>query len=340
MKLQMELGVNSYEIIIERGGLSRLKEYVNLNRKVMIVTDDGVPEALIAGVKIQCPDCVIAKVKQGEGAKSMAVYQSVLEQLLENHFTRSDLVIALGGGVMGDLGGFVAASYMRGIQFVNCPTTTLSQIDSSIGGKVGINLAGTKNIVGAFHQPSFVMVDPDALMTLSNRHFSAGLAEAVKAGMIADPALFALFEQEKVTKTSKNLEKVLYASLCMKKSFVEQDERESGVRAALNFGHTIGHGVESQGHLKELYHGECVALGMLPMTENPELKQRLLAIYKSLDLPTSVEYDGDKVYEALTHDKKGKGSTIKVVKVDKLGSYHFEIVEAESLRSVIGEGIS
>lgn len=340
MKLRMELGANSYDIVIERGGLARLHEFVNLNRKVMIVTDDGVPEALIATVKLQCPDCVVAQVKQGEGAKSMGVFQNVLEQLLTHHFTRSDLVIALGGGVMGDLAGFVAASYMRGIEFINCPTTTLSQIDSSIGGKVGINLAGTKNIVGAFHQPSFVMVDPDTLLTLSNRHFSAGLGEAVKAGMIADAALFALFEQEKVTKTSKNLEKVLYASLCIKKSFVEEDEKEAGVRAALNFGHTIGHGVESQGNLKELYHGECVALGMLPMTDDPALKQRLLAIYQSLDLPTTVAYDGDKVYQALAHDKKGKGPTTKIVKVKKLGSYYFEVVETESLRDVIGEEIS
>lgn len=339
-KLHMDLGEKSYDIILQRGGLATLSHHVNLNRNVLILTDDGVPTALLDIVKKQCPHAVVSVVKQGEDAKSMEVYSALLETLLQHHFTRSDLVIALGGGVMGDLGGFVAASYMRGIDFINCPTTTLSQIDSSIGGKVGINLAGTKNIVGAFHQPKFVMIDPDTLTTLSQRHFVAGLAEAIKAGMIYDPKLFVLFETDTITKESPLLEEILYASLCMKKSFVEADEKEAGVRAALNFGHTIGHGVESQKGLGGLYHGECVALGMLPMTTDPELKRRLLAIYKALGLPTQVSYDGDKVYDAVLHDKKGKGTSTKIVTVQTIGQYEFKVVENTSLRPLIGEGIS
>lgn len=340
MKLHMDLGEHSYDIVLQSGGLSQLKDYVNLDRQVMIITDTGVPTSFVDIVKAQCPHCHVYVTEQGEDSKSIAVYSSILKELLHQHFSRSDLIIALGGGVMGDLGGFVAASYMRGIDFVNCPTTTLSQIDSSIGGKVGINLDGTKNIVGAFHQPKFVMIDPDTLNTLTSRHFSAGLAEAVKAGMIYDPTLFELFETHTIDKHSPQLEQVLYASLCMKKSFVEADEKEAGVRAALNFGHTIGHGIESQKGLGGLYHGECVALGMLPMTQDPTLKQRLLSIYRKLQLPTSVAYNGDQVYEALLHDKKGKGNTTKVVKVKTLGTYEFEVVDNESLRPLIGEGIS
>lgn len=340
MKLTMNLGERSYDILIQRGGLAQLQDYVNLNRKVMVVTDSGVPEGYAQTVLQQCNTGYLMTVQQGEGAKSMDVFASVLASLQQEHFTRSDLIIAVGGGVMGDLVGFAASAYMRGIDFVNCPTTTLSQIDSSIGGKVGINFNGTKNIVGAFHQPKFVMIDPDTLLTLSDRHFSAGLAEAVKAGMIADPVLFQLFEEETITKTSTNLEQVLYASLQMKKSFVEQDEKESGIRAALNFGHTIGHGIESHGKLEALYHGECVSLGMILMTDNPALRQRLIQVCEKLNLPTSTQYDGDAVYESATHDKKNKGSTTKLVKVKELGSYEFEVVETTCLRAMIGEGIS
>lgn len=340
MKLTVQLAERSYDILLQRGSLGSLGDYVNLQRKVLIISDTGVPTAYQDSIKAQCSEPYVAVVEQGEGAKSLEVYAHLLGVLQSHHFTRSDLVVAVGGGVMGDLAGFVAASYMRGIDFVNCPTTTLSQIDSSIGGKVGINFQGTKNIVGAFHQPKFVLIDPDTLDTLSDRHFSAGLAEAVKAGMIADEKLFALFEEETVTKRSSNLEGVLFASLEMKKSFVEADEKESGVRAALNFGHTIGHGIESHGKLQELYHGECVALGMLFVTENPELKARLVKIYEKLNLPTSLDYDGNAVYEATTHDKKNKGSSTKLVKVKTLGSYYFDVVETTSLRELIGEGIS
>lgn len=340
MKLRMNLAERSYDILLQRGELSSLGDYVNLQRKVLVISDTGVPLSYVTAVKDQCSEGYIAIVEQGEGAKSLKVYEHLLGELQRHHFTRSDLVVAVGGGVMGDLAGFVAASYLRGIDFVNCPTSTLAQIDSSIGGKVGINFQGTKNIVGAFHQPKFVLIDPDTLDTLSDRHFSAGLAEAVKAGMIAKPELFALFEEESLSKRSENLEKVLFSSLEMKKSFVEADEKEGGIRAALNFGHTIGHGIESHGKLEELYHGECVALGMLYMTENEDLKARLKKIYQKLNLPSSISYDGDAVYAATTHDKKNKGSTTKLVKVKTLGSYYFDVVETSSLRDIIGEGIS
>lgn len=167
----------------------------------------------------------------------------------------------LAGGVVGDLAGFAAAQLYAGRYVHQRPTTTLSQIDSSIGGKTAINLAGTKNTVGAFYQPSLVVADPDTLKSLPERHFINGLAEAVKAGLIADEGLFELFETEDA---HEKIEEIVYRSLVMKKNVVERDEREAGLRATLNFGHTLGHAIESANHLGGLYHGECVALGMLP----------------------------------------------------------------------------
>ena len=196
MKLTMRLGVRSYDIIIKQGGLSRVGQLINLNRRVLVVSDTGVPEAYLKTVLAQCREGVPVVLPQGEGTKSLECFGQLLTVMLEHGFTRGDAVLALGGGVVGDLAGFAAASYMRGVTFINCPTTTLSQIDSSIGGKTAINLAGTKNTVGVFYQPSLVVADPDTLKSLPERHFINGLAEAVKAGLIADEGLFELFETE------------------------------------------------------------------------------------------------------------------------------------------------
>ena len=246
-------------------------------------------------------------------------------------------VLALGGGVVGDLAGFAAASYMRGVTFINCPTTTLSQIDSSIGGKTAINLAGTKNTVGAFYQPSLVVADPDTLKSLPERHFINGLAEAVKAGLIADEGLFELFETEDA---HEKIEEIVYRSLVMKKNVVERDEREAGLRATLNFGHTLGHAIESANHLGGLYHGECVALGMLPMIEDASLRRRTRAVYKKLGLPSRIRYDGDEIFEFIRHDKKtGPDGAITVVKVPRLGECRLDKVPLEDLKAIIGEGV-
>ena len=283
MKLTMRLGVRSYDIIIKQGGLSRVGQLINLNRRVLVVSDTGVPEAYLKTVLAQCREGVPVVLPQGEGTKSLECFGQLLTVMLEHGFTRGDAVLALGGGVVGDLAGFAAASYMRGVTFINCPTTTLSQIDSSIGGKTAINLAGTKNTVGAFYQPSLVVADPDTLKSLPERHFINGLAEAVKAGLIADEGLFELFETEDA---HEKIEEIVYRSLVMKKNVVERDEREAGLRATLNFGHTLGHAIESANHLGGLYHGECVALGMLPMIEDASLRRRTRAVYKKLGLPS------------------------------------------------------
>ena len=237
-----------------------------------------------------------------------------------------------------DLAGFAAACYMRGIDFVNVPTTTLSQIDSSIGGKTAINAGGVKNNVGAFWQPRKVLIDLDVLATLPRRHYINGLAEALKAGLIYDPQLFALFECEH---PEENIEQIVYRSLKFKKKIVEQDEREGSVRACLNFGHTIGHGIEAVRGVRGrrttgLYHGECVALGMLPMIEDNALLKRTRAIYRTLGLPTRTGANKEKVLAYMQHDKKARGDSITIIKCPGLGCWRADKLPMTELPTFLG----
>ena len=231
-KLTMNLGERSYDIIIKSGSLENLYQFARLDRRVAVVTDSGVPAQYAQRVADQCKDARIITVPQGEASKSFKILESVLRQMLDFGMGRGDLVVAVGGGVVGDLAGFAAATYMRGIDFINCPTTTLSMIDSSIGGKTAVDLGDTKNIVGAFWQPKLVIVDPDTLSTLPRRHYINGLAEAVKASLLADPELFAIFEKGDI---DAQIGEIICRSLRFKKGIVEQDETEQGMRKALNF---------------------------------------------------------------------------------------------------------
>ncbi len=262
MKIPLNLGEASYMITLARGALARAGELFSLGRRVLIVTDDGVPAAYAKTLAAQCASPTVVTVPAGEGSKSLAQYEALLTKMLEAGFTRRDCVLAVGGGVAGDLAGFTAATYMRGVDFYNVPTTVLSQVDSSIGGKTAVNLGGIKNVVGSFWQPRGVLIDPDVLATLPPRQTAAGLAEALKMGMTSDAALFSLFEDGDPL---SHLEEIIERSLRVKAAVVEQDEKESGLRRILNFGHTIGHGVEAADGLGGLLHGECVALGMIPM---------------------------------------------------------------------------
>ena len=333
MTLSMNLGANSYDIIIEHGALKKAAEYLNLNRKILIVTDDGVPEAYADIIAAQCRTAVKFVTSQGEDSKSFLTFEKLCKTMLENGFTRTDAVVAVGGGVVGDLSGFAAASFMRGIDFYNIPTTLLSEVDSSIGGKTAINLNGVKNIIGAFHQPKRVLIDPDVLKTLPPRQISNGLAEAIKMAATFDKELFELIETEDIM---KNLDTIIERSLRIKKMVVECDEKESGLRRVLNFGHTIGHGIESYEELHGLYHGECVALGMIPMCAE-EARKRILSVLKKANLPTDLTFDADRVYEAVTHDKKADGDMINVIYVPEIGSYEMKKVSLADFHQTIKE---
>lgn len=337
-KLTMNLGPRSYDIILKRGALENLYQFARLDRRVAIVTDSGVPEAYARRVADQCRDARIITVPQGEASKSLKILETVLRQMLDFGMGRGDLVVAVGGGVVGDLAGFAASIYMRGVDFINCPTTTLSMIDSSIGGKTAVDLGDTKNIVGTFWQPKLVIVDPDTLSTLPQRHFVNGLAEAVKAALLADPELFSIFEQGDV---DTRIDEIIYRCLRFKKNIVEQDETEQGMRKALNFGHTLGHGIEAVRGIKGrrttgLYHGECVALGMLPMIESKTLQKRVRAVYRRLGLPLRASYDKQKVLAEMLHDKKAQAGQITLIKVPGLGCWRTETVPAAALPTLLG----
>ncbi len=341
MKLSMSLGKRSYDIIIKRGTLGRAGQLCDLtHRKVFILTDSGVPEAFAQTILDQCADGTIYTVPQGEGSKSLAVYEKVARAMLAFGCDRTSLVAGVGGGMIGDLAGFCAATYMRGIDFINCPTTSLSQFDSSIGGKVAVDLGDTKNILGAFWQPKLVLIDPDTLATLPRRQFVNGLAESIKMSLFGDEELFEMYEEGR---EEEEIEEIIYRSLCIKKKIVEEDETEKGNRAVLNLGHTLGHGIEAVKGIRGrrtrgLYHGECVALGLLPMVEDPALVKRIKAVYRRLGLPTRTGYDKAKVYEAMTHDKKSRGGTVRLVKVPRLGTFRIVTVPRQELKN-LAEGL-
>lgn len=314
--IRMELGKDSYNIELERGNLNRANELLNLNRKVMIITDEGVPREYAQKVAEQCKEAYIKVVPKGEGSKSLQTAEKILTEMLGHQFSRKDCVVGVGGGVVGDLSGFVASLYMRGIDFYNVPTTVLSQVDSSIGGKTAVNLAGIKNIIGAFYQPKAVLIDPDTLKTLSERQIVNGLMEAIKMGATSDKELFDLFLNDN---WQDNLDLIIEKALLVKKYVVEQDEKESHLRKILNFGHTIGHGFESAAHGRYL-HGECVALGMLYMSSE-EVQDKLSEIYDKLGftVPEFYTFDLEEVKEAITHDKKASNHSCSVVFVSEIG---------------------
>lgn len=327
MIIPINMKNDNYDIVFEKSVLKKAGKYLNLDRKVLVVTDDGVPHEYAQTLTKQCRDAFLITLPQGEKTKSFDSYKTLLSVMLQNNFTRTDCVVALGGGVIGDLSGFVASSYMRGVDFYNIPTTVLSQVDSSIGGKVAIDFLGYKNIVGAFYQPKKVLIDCDVLSTLTERQFSNGLAESLKMALTSDEKLFELFETEDI---KINIEKIIYASLLIKKKVVEQDEKEAGLRKILNFGHTIAHGIESDTALSDWYHGECVAVGMIPMCSR-EVRKRLLPILRKINLPTQITFNVDNVIEAMKHDKKMSGNDITVVTVEKVGQCKLENIPFNEL---------
>ncbi len=335
--LHMNLGENSYDIIVERGAIDKAAEYINLKRKVLVVTDSGVPTEYSEKVAGQCEKPFVVTIPEGESSKSFESYRQILEVMCENEFTRTDCVIAVGGGVCGDLAGFCAASYMRGIDFYNIPTTVLSQVDSSIGGKTAIDFGGYKNIVGAFHQPKGVIIDNNVLATLSERRIADGLSEALKMAATYDKELFELFEKStKEEIFGEQIDEIIIGSLKIKKDVVEKDERETGLRKILNFGHTVAHALESCEDFSGYFHGECVAIGMLPMCCT-ETRERIKTQLLKMGLPTKPFGDKNKILSAIAHDKKLSGTTLSAVYVPEIGKYEIRKVDLSKYRSEISE---
>ena len=320
-----------YDIVLEQGALKKAGQLLDLDRRVLIVTDSGTPRRYADALAAQCREPILITIPGGEASKSIAQFEQLLSTMLRADFTRKDCVAAVGGGVVGDLSAFAASCYMRGIDFYNIPTTLLSQVDSSVGGKTAVNLDGVKNIVGTFCQPSRVLIDPETLQSLDPRQLHAGLAEAIKMAATFDPELFALIEASE--SLQDDLPEIIRRSLCIKRDVVEQDPKEHGLRKVLNFGHTVGHAIESY-HKGAMLHGECVSLGMLPMCSAP-VRGRLKKVLEKYQLPTQIAQARQQLLPYLLHDKKMGTGRISVVFVEEIGTFTLRELSPEDILDLL-----
>ena len=349
--VKVNLGKDSYEIEIERGLLDRVGEKIrSLTKaeKIAVITDDHVEP--LYGERIRKVlteagfDVRVIAIPAGEASKNMKVLSDVYDALSEFNMSRSDALVTLSGGVPGDLGGFAAATYMRGIPFFQLATTILAQIDSSVGGKVAVDLPSGKNLAGAFYQPKGVFIDPDLLKTLPTRYVHDGLAEAVKYGCIGDRELFEIFESlETEEDLEKHIEEIILHSVLQKTRVVEEDEFDTGKRQVLNFGHTIGHAVERYFHYSTFTHGEGVAIGMSLLTEQTEkmgltekgTASRLIRVLHKLSLPTSIGVPAEDLIPQIMHDKKRRGKKITLVVLKKIGEAELLTIPTDELSRYI-----
>lgn len=338
--VNVPLGTRSYKIEIGPGLLSGLGAHcaqLKLGSRCAVISDRNVApqfaKKVQASLKKAGFESVLVTVPAGETAKSLKVVEQCYDALAKHRLERKSFIVALGGGVVGDLAGFVAATYLRGVAFVQVPTTLLAQVDSSVGGKVGVNLKSGKNLVGAFHQPRGVLCDLDSLRTLPVREFRAGLAEVIKYGIIYDAALFERLERDLVKllkREAKTLEEVIARCCEIKADVVGQDETESGLRAILNFGHTIGHAIENISGYGKYLHGEAISIGQVAaailsaeLTGLPESDVvRIAALFQAAGLPTDIRLTAaqrKKLFAAMRLDKKVSAGEIKFVLAKKIG---------------------
>lgn len=333
----VDLGDRSYPITIEAGLLSQkpLLEGSVSSDFVCIVSSYSIYELYGRQVSQAFSDkqCMPILLDDGEQVKSLASLNDIIGQLIEAKMPRSTCIVALGGGVIGDLAGFAASTYMRGVPFIQIPTTLLSQVDSSVGGKTAVNHALGKNMIGTFYQPQAVLIDLDVLNTLPDRDFSAGLAEVIKYGLIADATFFEFIEaniHRILAREPQALTHIIERSCQIKAQIVSEDERESGRRATLNFGHTMGHAIELIAGYGAFLHGEAVAIGMVYALDKSieqyaldrEIKSRLVQLLRTAALPTEIPatMDHQKLQEAILGDKKNTHGKVRWVLLDALGS--------------------
>lgn len=333
MKILVNTKEKKYNVVIQEGILDSASDYFNFNRKILIITDDNIPISYINKIKNISKLSFVFCIKNGEISKNINNYQEIMKFLIEKEFTRKDAIVAIGGGVVGDLSAFVASTYMRGIDFLNIPTTLLSQVDSSIGGKTAIDFIGVKNIIGTFYQPSAVLIDTNTLNTLPDRQFYNGLVEAIKISATCDDKLFGFIENSDDIK--KDIEKIIIKSVKLKKNVVEKDTKESGLRKILNFGHTIGHAIEESCEGK-LLHGECVGLGMIYFS-SIKVKKRIISILKKYNLPVEYNIKKDDVYKLILHDKKAASNYVDCIYVNTIGSCTIKKYSYEKIKNLLNK---
>ncbi|MEE4218760.1 MAG: 3-dehydroquinate synthase [Xanthomonadales bacterium] len=334
--INIELPANSYPVYLGRGLLleSGLWDQHLGNGKILVVSNETVAplylETLLSTIGSR--GCEVHVIPDGEQFKTVETWQGILDRLVEMQARRDASIVALGGGVVGDISGFAAASYMRGIRFLQVPTTLLAQVDASVGGKTGVNHVRGKNLVGAFHQPATVLIDSATLDTLQAREFNAGLAEVVKYGAICDKPFFEWLENNAPAISAREnwaVDYLIERSVLNKADIVRQDEKEAGVRALLNFGHSFGHALESETAYSKFLHGEAVSIGMVTAARLSESRglcasgtaKRLAALLESFGLPVSIpgNMSAEGLGEALALDKKAIASGLRLVLLHSIG---------------------
>lgn len=342
-KLTLSGTASRSEIYIGRGLLAqtaaRCLEVFSPSR-VHIVTDSTVAPLYLEQVQAQftLPTSVTI-LPAGEEHKRLSTVEQIYHDLLVAGMTRKDLILALGGGVTGDITGFAAATFLRGVSLCQIPTTLLAQVDSSVGGKTGVDLPEGKNLVGAFYQPRLVLIDPDVLSTLPESTLSDGMAEVIKYGYIANASILDL-----VSDYHAHLEEIIYACVKIKCDVVSQDEHDTGLRMILNFGHTIGHAAEKLGNYTDLTHGQAVAVGMVAAMQLSnalgaphDLVPDVIAHLKAAGLPTELTYDREQIFNTLLSDKKKFGGTVNFILVRTPGTAEIVPIDVQTLHKLILE---
>lgn len=335
MKLTVNLGKNSYPIYIENNILSQAASYIGdifSGKKIMIVSDDNVYPLYGKGLTdalSQEYECHHLILPHGETTKDFQVLPTVYSAMLDAKISRSDLIIALGGGVIGDLTGFAASSYLRGVKLVQIPTSLLAQVDSSVGGKVAVDLPQGKNLVGAFYQPAMVLIDPSVLNSLSERFIHDGMGEVIKYGCIKDAGLFETLESHHSFEELKDeLPAIIYRCVDIKRIVVEHDQFDTGERMLLNFGHTLGHTIEQYYNYGRESHGEAVSIGMYQITRlaedqgltPPGTSERILNVLKNYGLPYECRLPLHELTGAITLDKKNLNNRLNLILLHDIGS--------------------
>lgn len=329
MELNVNLKENSYSIIIGSNILKNIDNYYSLNRKVLVVSDSIIPDLYSDIILKKCLEGYKYIIESGEKSKNIENYIAINKFLLEHNFSRNDLIIAVGGGVVGDLSAFIASTYKRGIDFINVPTSTLAMIDSSVGGKTGIDFEGVKNVIGTFYQPKLVLIDLETLKTLDKRNFNNGLVEALKIGLVKDPLIIDLFND-----VEKNIKDIIIRSLKAKIDIVEKDEKENSLRKILNFGHTFGHAYEMLN--PSLLHGEAVGKGMLTLLKG-ELKVRVKDILMNLNIPFDYLIDEESVINLIKNDKKIYGEYLDLIVVKEIGKAEISRIKIDGIKEILKE---
>ncbi|WP_026896310.1 3-dehydroquinate synthase [Clostridiisalibacter paucivorans] len=343
---------NTYDIFIKKGILHNVGSFIESfikNKKVIIITDTNVNrlygEYLMKNMRKYTSSIFKIVINAGEDSKSFDTLKQIYDKLLSFHVNRTDIIIAFGGGVVGDLAGFAASTYMRGIHFIQIPTTLLSQIDSSIGGKVAINHPKGKNLIGSFYHPKSVIIDPDLLDTLNNKFLYDGFGEVIKYSLIKDKYLYnTLIRINNKIDIFNHIEDIIYNCCKIKKDIVEKDEKDQGIRMLLNFGHTLGHAIEKYYAYKSYTHGEAIAIGMYNITKVSEdicitkkgTSKLILDILNKYNLPYDMPTNNiEKLFDFIRLDKKNSGTNINLVFIKEVGKGTLQQLDIKEFQKLL-----